>query len=136
MEEKILLGLTVGQLRTMLAYVDEGEEVSDWIKSYEFQDAYTTYINDEWPDEEDFEEEDEELYEPDECNCDMEEYDEEDEDEDEEVIEAFESTPLCDPEKEQYALQVADDINRGAYTLDDVASVLDGEVFSRVAQLV
>ena len=113
MEEKILLGLTVGQLRTMLAYVDEGEEVSDWIKSYEFQDAYTTYINDEWPDEEDFEEEDEELYEPDECNCDMEEYDEEDEDE-EEVIEAF-AHPYVTQKKEQYALQVADDINRGSF---------------------
>lgn len=134
MEEKILLGLTVGQLRTMLAYVDEGEEVSDWIKSYEFQDAYTTYINDEWPDEEDFEEEDEELYEPDECYCDMEEYDEEDEDE--EVIEAFENTPLSDPEQEQYALQVADDINRGAYSIDNVIGIINEEIIDRIRQLI
>jgi hypothetical protein len=136
MEEKILLGLTVGQLRTMLAYVDEGEEVSDWIKSYEFQDAYTTYINDEWPDEEDFEEEDEELYEPDECYCDMEEYDEEDEDEDEEVVEAFENTPLSDPEQEQYALQVADDINRGAYSIDNVIGIINEEIIDRIRQLI
>ena len=133
MEEKILLGLTIGQLRTMMAYMDGDIEIKDWIESYEFQDAYTTYIDENWPDEEDFEKEDEELYEPIECNCDMEDYDDEDEEEEEdEDI----STPLFNQEKEEYALQVARDITSGAYTLDDVASVLDGEVFSRVVQLI
>ena len=136
MEEKILLGLTIGQLRTMMAYMDGDIEIKDWIKSYEFQDAYTTYIDEEWPEEEDFEDEDEdeECYE---CNCDMEEYDDEDEEyEDEDEIEEDISTPLFDQEKEEYALQVARDIANGAYTLNDVASVLDGEVYSRVIQLV
>jgi hypothetical protein len=136
MEEKILLGLTIGQLRTMMAYMDGDIEIKDWIESYEFQDAYTTYIDENWPDEEDFEEEDEELYEPIECNCDMEDYDDEDEEYDEEEEDEDISTPLFDQEKEEYALQVARDIANGAYTLDDVASVLDGEVFSRVMQLV
>lgn len=136
MEEKILLGLTIGQLRTMMAYMDGDIEIKDWIKSYEFQDAYTTYIDEEWPEEEDFEDEDEEeeCYE---CNCDMEEYDDEDEEyENEDEIEEDISTPLFDQEKEEYALQVARDIANGAYTLNDVASVLDGEVYSRVIQLV
>lgn len=134
MENKILLGLTVGQLRTMMAYMDGDLEIGDWIKSYEFQDAYTTYIDEDWPEEEDFEEEDE-------CACEMEDcdYDEEDEEEyyeeDDEVAETA-STPLSDAEREAYAQQVADDIGRGAYSIDSVMGILDTDIYGRVIELI
>lgn len=127
-----LLGVTIGDLRARLAYVDADINVEEWLEDFgglndlvidEERDILDDY-------EEDFEDEDFD-------NDDYEEdYDDEDDDwekEDDESIPGQFNLPS--DEEEKLAEQIADDIDEGKYRITDIMGLYSLEFIDRVNYL-
>ena len=127
-----LLGVTIGDLRARLAYVDADINVEEWLEDFgglndlvidEERDILDDY-------EEDFEDEDldDDDYEED--------YDDEDDDweegEDEPIPGQFN---LPSDEEEKLAEQIADDIDEGKYRITDIMGLYSLEFIDRVNYL-
>ena len=127
-----LLGVTIGDLRARLAYVDADINVEEWLEDFgglndlvidEERDILDDY-------EEDFEDEDldDDDYEED--------YDDEDndwEEEDDEPIPGQFNLPS--DEEEKLAEQIADDIDEGKYRITDIMGLYSLEFIDRVNYL-
>ena len=127
-----LLGVTIGDLRARLAYVDADINVEEWLEDFgglndlvidEERDILDDY-------EEDFEDEDFD-------NDDYEEdYDDEDDDWDEEDDESIPGQfNLPSDEEEKLAEQIADDIDEGKYRITDIMGLYSLEFIDRVNYL-
>lgn len=128
-----LLGVTIGDLRARLAYVDADVNVEEWLEDFgglndlvldEERDILDDY-------EEDFEDEDfddDDDYEED--------YDDEDDDWDEEDDEPIPGQfNLPSDEEERLAEQIADDIDEGKYRIEDIMGLYSLEFVDRVNYL-
>lgn len=127
-----LLGVTIGDLRARLAYVDADINVEEWLEDFgglndlvidEERDILDNY-------EEDFEDEDfdDDDYEED--------YDDEDDDWDEEDDESIPGQfNLPSDEEEKLAEQIADDIDEGKYRITDIMGLYSLEFIDRVNYL-
>ena len=127
-----LLGVTIGDLRARLAYVDADINVEEWLEDFgglndlvidEERDILDDY-------EEDFEDEDfdDDDYEED--------YDDEDDDWDEEDDESIPGQfNLPSDEEEKLAEQIADDIDEGKYRITDIMGLYSLEFIDRVKYL-
>lgn len=127
-----LLGVTIGDLRARLAYVDADINVEEWLEDFgglndldidEERDILDDY-------EEDFEDEDldDDDYEED--------YDDEDDDWDEEDDESIPGQfNLPSDEEEKLAEQIADDIDEGKYRITDIMGLYSLEFIDRVNYL-
>ena len=127
-----LLGVTIGDLRARLAYVDADINVEEWLEDFgglndlvidEERDILDDY-------EEDFEDEDFD-------NDDYEEdYDDEDDDWEEEDDESIPGQfNLPSNEEEKLAEQIADDIDEGKYRITDIMGLYSLEFIDRVNYL-
>lgn len=127
-----LLGVTIGDLRARLAYVDADINVEEWLEDFgglndlvidEERDILDDY-------EEDFEDEDFD-------NDDYEEdYDDEDDDWEEEDDESIPGQfNLPSDEEEKLAEQIADDIDEGKYRITDIMGLYSLEFIDRVNYL-
>lgn len=127
-----LLGVTIGDLRARLAYVDADINVEEWLEDFgglndlvidEERDILDDY-------EEDFEDEDFD-------NDDYEEdYDDEDDDWEEEDNESIPGQfNLPSDEEEKLAEQIADDIDEGKYRITDIMGLYSLEFIDRVNYL-
>lgn len=127
-----LLGVTIGDLRARLAYVDADINVEEWLEDFgglndlvidEERDILDNY-------EEDFEDEDFD-------NDDYEEdYDDEDDDWEEEDDESIPGQfNLPSDEEEKLAEQIADDIDEGKYRITDIMGLYSLEFIDRVNYL-
>ena len=128
-----LLGVTIGDLRARLAYVDADINVEEWLEDFgglndlvidEERDILDDY-------EEDFEDEDfddDDDYEED--------YDDEDDDWDEEDDESIPGQfNLPSDEEEKLAEQIADDIDECKYRITDIMGLYSLEFIDRVNYL-
>ena len=128
-----LLGVTIGDLRARLAYVDADINVEEWLEDFgglndlvidEERDILDDY-------EEDFKDEDfddDDDYEED--------YDDEDDDWDEEDDESIPGQfNLPSDEEEKLAEQIADDIDEGKYRITDIMGLYSLEFIDRVNYL-
>lgn len=127
-----LLGVTIGDLRARLAYVDADINVEEWLEDFgglndlvidEERDILDDY-------EEDFEDEDldDDDYEED--------YDDEDDDWEEEDDEPIPGQfNLPSDEEEKLAEQIADDIDEGKYRITDIMGLYSLEFIDRVNYL-
>lgn len=128
-----LLGVTIGDLRARLAYVDADINVEEWLEDFgglndlvidEERDILDDY-------EEDFEDEDfddDDDYEED--------YDDEDDDWEEEDDESIPGQfNLPSDEEEKLAKQIADDIDEGKYRITDIMGLYSLEFIDRVNYL-
>lgn len=128
-----LLGVTIGDLRARLAYVDADINVEEWLEDFgglndlvidEERDILDNY-------EEDFEDEDfddDDDYEED--------YDDEDDDWDKEDDESIPGQfNLPSDEEEKLAEQIADDIDEGKYRITDIMGLYSLEFIDRVNYL-
>lgn len=127
-----LLGVTIGDLRARLAYVDADINVEEWLEDFgglndlvidEERDILDDY-------EEDFEDEDldDDDYEED--------YDDEDDDWEEEDDESIPGQfNLPSDEEEKLAEQIADDIDEGKYRITDIMGLYSLEFIDRVNYL-
>ena len=127
-----LLGVTIGDLRARLAYVDADINVEEWLEDFgglndlvidEERDILDDY-------EEDFEDEDldDDDYEED--------YDDEDDDWEEEDDEPIPGQfNLPSDEEEKLAEQIADDIDEGKYRITDIMGLYNLEFIDRVNYL-
>ena len=127
-----LLGVTIGDLRARLAYVDADINVEEWLEDFgglndlvidEERDILDDY-------EEDFEDED----------SDNDDYEEDSDDEDDDWEEEDdESIPgqfnLPSDEEEKLAEQIADDIDEGKYRITDIMGLYSLEFIDRVNYL-
>ena len=127
-----LLGVTIGDLRARLAYVDADINVEEWLEDFgglndlvidEERDILDDY-------EEDFEDEDFD-------NDDYEEdYDDEDDDWEEKDDEPIPGQfNLPSNEEEKLAEQIADDIDEGKYRITDIMGLYSLEFIDRVNYL-
>ena len=127
-----LLGVTIGDLRARLAYVDADINVEEWLEDFgglndlvidEERDILDDY-------EEDYEDEDldDDDYEED--------YDDEDDDWEEEDDEPIPGQfNLPSDEEEKLAEQIADDIDEGKYRITDIMGLYSLEFIDRVNYL-
>ena len=128
-----LLGVTIGDLRARLAYVDADINVEEWLEDFgglndlvideerDILDDYDEDFEDEDLDDDDYEEED---------------YDDEDDDWDEEDDESIPGQfNLPSDEEEKLAEQIADDIDEGKYRITDIMGLYSLEFIDRVNYL-
>ena len=127
-----LLGVTIGDLRARLAYVDADINVEEWLEDFgglndlvidEERDILDDY-------DEDFEDEDldDDDYEED--------YDDEDDDWEEEDDESIPGQfNLPSDGEEKLAEQIADDIDEGKYRITDIMGLYSLEFIDRVNYL-
>lgn len=106
-----LLNITIGDLREKLAYADADDLVKDWLYN-----------------EADFEEIEEDF---DDCD----EVDDEIYEDDEDTDEAG-SLSLPSEEEERLAMDIADDIDAGKYSLDNIRGIYPSEVITRIEYLI
>ena len=127
-----LLGVTIGDLRARLAYVDADINVEEWLEDFgglndlvideerDILDDYGEDFEDEDLDDDDYEED----------------YDDEDndwEEEDDEPIPGQFNLPS--DEEEKLAEQIADDIDEGKYRITDIMGLYSLEFIDRVNYL-
>lgn len=118
-----LLGVTIGDLRARLAYVDADVNVEEWLE--DFGGLNDLVIDEERDILDDYEEDDYE-----------EDYDDEDDDweeEDDEPIPGQFNLPSDGEEK--LAEQIADDIDEGKYRITDIMGFYSLEFIDRVKYL-
>ena len=129
MDLDILLELTIGQLRELIAYADADANLEEfWDNCVDEDDleriGYDPYCD--YEEEEDEEEEDEFFLDDD--------YEDEDEDFEDELDDC-ECGALANPEEEELAQSIAADINAGRYTYDVVYAVYPEHIVKRVEEL-
>ena len=118
-----LLGVTIGDLRARLAYVDADINVEEWLE--DFGGLNDLVIDEERDILDDYEEDDYE-----------EDYDDEDDDWEEEDDEPIPGQfNLPSDEEEKLAEQIADDIDEGKYRITDIMGLYSLEFIDRVKYL-
>ena len=127
-----LLGVTIGDLRARLAYVDADINVEEWLEDFgglndlvidEERDILDDY-------EEDFEDED---FDNDDYEEDYDDKGDDWEEEDDESIPGQFNLPS--DEEEKLAEQIADDIDEGKYRITDIMGLYSLEFIDRVNYL-
>lgn len=118
-----LLNITVGDLREKLAYADSDDLFKDWLYNadefdeveddHEDYDSYEDEDYDDWDDEED---------------------DYWDSEDDESEVEG--SLSLPSEEEEKLAMDIADDIDDGKYSVDNIRNLYSSEFIARVEYLI
>ena len=130
MDLDILLELTIGQLRELIAYEDADKNLEEFWDNCVDEDDLERIGYDPYSDDE---EEDEDEYFLDD---DYEEEDYEDEEEDfEDELDDCECGALENPEEEELAQSIAADINAGRYTYDVVYGVYPEHIVKRIEEL-
>lgn len=128
MDLDILLELTIGQLRELIAYADADANLEEfWDNCVDEDDleriGYDAYGDEDYEDEE---EEDQFFLDDD--------YEDEEEDFEDELDDC-ECGALANPEEEELAQSIAADINAGRYTYDVVYAVYPEHIVKRVEEL-
>ena len=143
MELENIYMLSVGQLRELLAYACAEESVDSWwediteedlerVGFYDEEDDYISY-DDEDDDDDTAYDEDDELWDEEDCYCDEEEEDDLDLDENDEVCIGG-ALPI--PEEEELAQNIAADIRNGRYALHTLNGVYSVEILNRISELI
>lgn len=117
-----LLKLTVGEVREQLAYMDTDLGIKEWLYDYaELPDDEDDLLEDLYDDEND-----------DYCDDDYDDEDYDDEDEEEE-IEVGGALP--NPDEEELANQIANDISNRRYSINSLAGLYSADFIIRVQDL-
>lgn len=117
-----LLKLTVGEVREQLAYMDTDLGIKEWLYDYaELPDDEDDLLEDLYDDEND-----------DYCDDDYDDEDYDDEDEEEE-IEVGGALP--NPDEEELANQIANDISNRRYSINSLAGLYSTDFIIRVQDL-
>lgn len=124
-----LQSLSIGKVRELLAYADGDERLDDWL-----DDVVPAFLDEDWDDEEDDDYQEEE-------DTDDEDWD--DEDEDYEVEDDGEGyledgeAELANPEEEQLAQDIAEDIYWHKYSPEDIPKgMYSPEIMDRIRYLI
>ena len=148
MEPEMIFSLTVGQLRELLAYEDAGDLIDDVWSCVDEDDLERVGFYDDEDEDEDYDgdssyyddnyDEDTDYDEDDECyTCDGEDYCDEEED-----VPDLDEDEVClggvlpDPAREQTAHNIAADIRAGLYSYNLVKTLYDEDILERIYQLI
>lgn len=131
LEERLeeLLSLSIGEIREMLAHEDAEDTLEKFLNDNGWIETDDSYDDDY---EEDYDDEDDD-WDFDEDRDSEKDDDWDDEDDDEDVPGQYN---LPDTEQERLAEQIADDIDAGRYTINDIMGIYGLEFVDRVNYLI